>query len=55
LKKLLVSKIRRLIVSTGVQALVIVIVKIVCDAGLRVREVSKNGALAQFEHLRLEA
>ena len=43
-----------LIVNAGVQALVIVIVKIVGDAGLGVGQVGKNRLLAQFEHLRFE-
>jgi hypothetical protein len=38
-----------------VQALVIVVVKIVGDAGLCIGQVSKNGSLADFEHLRFEA
>ena len=33
----------------------IVVVKIVGDAGLRVGLVGKNGPLAEFEHLRFEA
>jgi hypothetical protein len=37
-----------LIVNTGVQTLVIVVVKIVGDAGLRVGQVGKKGALEIF-------
>jgi len=55
LKKLLVSVIRRLIVNAGVQTLVIVVVKIVGDAALRVSQVGKNGPLADLEDLRFEA
>ena len=49
------SAIRHLAANTGVQAVVIVVVKIVGDAGLRVGQVGKNGPLAEFEHLRFEA
>ena len=49
------SAIRRLVANAGVQAVVIIVVKIVGDAGLRVDQVDKNGLLAQFEHLRFEA
>ena len=49
------SAIRRLVANTGVQAVVIVVVKIVGDASLRVGQVGKNGPLAQFEHLGFEA
>ena len=49
------SAIRRLVANAGVQTVVIVIVKIVGDAGLRVDQVDKNGPLAEFEHLRFEA
>ena len=55
MKKLLVSVIRRLIVNTGVQTLVIVVVKIVGDAGLGIGQVGKNGPLADLEDLRFEA
>ena len=51
----MMSAIRRLVANTGVQAVVIVVVKIVGDAGLRVGQVGKNRPLAQFEHLRFEA
>ena len=54
MKKLLVSVIGRLVANTGVQAFVIVVVKIIGDAGLRVGQVGKNGPLAPFEHLRFE-
>ena len=43
-----------LIVDAGVQALVVVVVKIVGDASLRVDQVGKNGPLADFEHLGFE-
>ena len=33
----------------------IVVIKIVGDAGLRVGQVGKNGPLAEFEHLCFEA
>ena len=51
MKKLLVSMIGFLIANAGVQALVIVVVKIVGDAGLGVGHIGKNRPLAQFEHL----
>ena len=54
MNKLLVSVIGRLIADAGVQAFVIVVVKIIGDAGLRVGQVGKNGLLAPFEHLRFE-
>jgi hypothetical protein len=47
--------IRGLIADAGVQALVIVVIKIVGHGGLRVSQVGKNRPLAQFEDLRLEA
>ena len=49
------SGIRGLVADTGMPPLVIVIVKSVRDAGLRVDQVSKNGPLTQFEHLGFEA
>jgi hypothetical protein len=55
LKKLLVSIIGHLVVDARVQALVVVVVKIVGDAGLGIGQVGKNGPLAAFEHLRFEA
>ena len=55
MKKQLVSVIGRLVIDTGVQPVVIVVVKIVGHATLRVGQVGKNGPLAQFEHLRFEA
>ena len=55
MKRLLVSVIGGLVVDTGVQPLVIVVVKIVGDTGLRVGQARKNGPLADFEHLRFEA
>ena len=48
------SEIRHLVANTGVQAVVIIVVKIVGDAGLRIGQVGKNGPLADFEHLRFE-
>ena len=48
------SAIRRLVANAGVQTVVIVIVKIVGDAGLRVAQVGKHRPLAEFEHLRFE-
>ena len=44
-----------LIVDAGVQALVIVVVKIIGDAALRSGQVGKNGPLADFQDLRFEA
>ena len=55
MKTLLMSVIGGLIVDAGVQALVIVVVKIVGHAALRVSQISKNGPLADFEDLRFEA
>ena len=49
------SAIRRPVANTGVQAVVIVVVKIVGDAGLCVGQVGKNGPFAEFEHLRFES
>ena len=54
MKKLLVSAIGGVIADAGVQPVVIVVVKIVGDAGLRVGQVGKHGPLAEFEHLRFE-
>ena len=54
MKKLLVSVIGHLIAGAGVQAFVIVVVKIIGDAGLRVGQVGKNGPFAPFEHLRFK-
>ena len=48
MKKLLMSKIRELVADAGVQALVIVVVKILSYAALRVRQIRKNGSLADF-------
>ena len=48
------SAIRRLVASAEVRAIVIVLVKIVGDADLRVDQAGKNGPLAEFEHLRFE-
>lgn len=48
------SDIRRLVVDTRVQAFVIILVKILRDATLRIGQVGKNGPLTQFEPLRFE-
>ena len=50
----MMSAIRRLVANAGVQAVVIVVVKIVGDAALRVGQVGKNGPLTEFEHFRFE-
>ena len=55
MKKLLVSMIRCLIADAGVQPLVIILIKIVGHAALRVSQIDKNGSFAQFEDLRFEA
>jgi hypothetical protein len=55
LKKLLGSVIGCLVVDAGVQAFVIVVVKIVSNAGLSVGLVRKNGPLVDFQDLRFEA
>ena len=49
------SMIGRLIADARMQALVIMVVKIVGDAGLRIGQVGKNGPFADFEDLRFEA
>ena len=49
------SVIRRLIANAEVQAVVIVVVRIVGDAGLRVGQVGKHGPLLSFEFLGFEA
>lgn len=49
------SAVRRLVVNTGMQALVVIIIKIVGDADLGVSQVGKHGSFAQFKHLRFEA
>ena len=49
------SAIRRLIANTSVQAVVIVVVKIVGDADLRVGQDGKHGSLAESEHLGFES
>jgi len=54
LKKLLVRVIGRLIANARVQALVIIVVNIVGDAGLGVGQVGKNRPPAQFEYFRFE-
>jgi hypothetical protein len=54
-KKLLGSVRRRLVVDPSVQVLVIVIINLVDDAGLRVSQVGENGPLANFEHFGFEA
>ena len=43
------------IIDIGVQALVIIIIKILGDAGFSVGQVSKNGPLADFEYFGFEA
>ena len=55
IKLLLVKLIRLLIANAGVATLVVVIVKIGCDAGLRVGQVGKNGPVPCFEFLGFEA
>ena len=55
MKKLLGSEIRRLVANAGVESVVIIALKLVGDAGLRVGQVGKNGSLAPFEHLRFAA
>jgi len=47
--------IRCLIVNAGVQALVLIVIKILGDAGLGVGHVGKNGPLADLEHFGFEA
>ena len=49
------SMIRCLVVDAGVQALVVVVVRIVGDAGPGVGQVDENGPLAELEHLRFES
>ena len=44
-----------LIVDAGMQALVVVVVKIVGHAALRVSQIRKNGPLADLEHFGFEA
>ena len=41
--------------NAGVQSVVVVVVKILGDAGLRISRVGKNGPLAEFEPLRFAA
>ena len=55
MKKLLMSVIGCLVVDAGMQALVIVVVKMVGDAALRVSQISKNGPLVDFEHFGFKA
>ena len=43
----MMSVVRRLIVDAGAQALVVIVVKIIGDAGLRVDQVGKAGAAGQ--------
>ena len=45
------SAIRYLVTNAGVQMVVIIVVKIVGDAGLRVGQVGKNRPLADLEYL----
>jgi len=49
LKKLLVSVIGGLVFDAGMQPLVIVVIKIVGDTALRIRQVGEKGALADFK------
>ena len=51
----MMSAIRRLVADAGVRPVVIVVVKIVGDADLRVGQVGKHRPFAEFEHLRFEA
>ena len=55
MKKLLMSVMRCLVVNTGVQALVVIVIKIIGDAGLGVGQVGENGPLADFEYFGFEA
>ncbi|GAC1593517.1 MAG: hypothetical protein NVS3B25_15450 [Hymenobacter sp.] len=54
MKKLLMSKIGGVVVDAGMQALVMVVVRIIGDAALGVGQVGKNGRLADFKDLRFE-
>ena len=54
-KLLLVKLIGLLIANAGVATLVVVIVKIVRDAGLRIGQVRKNGPVPRFEFFGFEA
>lgn len=54
-KNLLMSVIGRLLVDAGVRVPVIVVVKIINDAALRIGWAGKNGPFADFEHLGFEA
>lgn len=54
-KFLLMKLIGLLIVNAGVAPLVVVIVKIIRDAGLRIGQVRKIGLVSCFEFLRLKA
>lgn len=49
------SVIRGLVADAGVQPVVIVVVKLLGDAGLGVGQVRKNGPLADLQDLRFEA
>ena len=55
MKNVLVSVIGRLVVDAGVQPLVIVVIRIVGDAALRIRQVGKKGPLADFKDFRFGA
>ena len=55
IKLLLVRLIRLLLTNTRVAKLVVVIVKIVGDAGLRIGKVSENGPVLSSEYLGFEA
>ena len=54
-KLLLMKLIRFLIANAGVAALVVVVVKIIRDAGLGVGQVGKNGPVAGFKFLGFQA
>ena len=54
-KLLLMKLIRFLIANAEVAALVVVVVKIIRDAGLRVGQVGKNRPVARFKFLGFQA
>ena len=55
MKKRLTSKRGGVVVDAGMQPLVVVVVKIIGDAALRIGQVGKDGPLAAFEDIRFEA
>ena len=55
MKKLLMKVIRRLVINAGVQALVIVLVKIVSDAAFYIGQIGKKGSFADSVDLGFEA